>query len=126
MASASLDHSAIYLRIAGTTILGADEERIGVWLGAAIGTTLKLARPGRFDRLAIVLYLLLGRSGVVVYETIASVVPSLSLWPLVIGGILLDRHSLSNLAGLPFHNAIWHGFVLPADHLAILTRLAWR
>ena len=88
MASASLDHSAIYLRIAGTTILGADEERIGVWLGAAIGMTLKLARPGRFDRLAIVLYLLLGRSGVVVYETIASVVPSLSLWPLVIGGIL--------------------------------------
>jgi hemolysin III len=56
VASASLDHSAIYLWIAGTTILGADEERIGVWLGAAIGMTLKLARPGRFDRLAIVLF----------------------------------------------------------------------
>ena len=34
--------------------------------------------------------------------------------------------TLSYRAGLPFHNAIWHGFVLPADHLAILTRLAWR
>src|SRR5262245_10213683 len=56
------DHSAIYLLIAGTytpflaqisntlvsAILGG-----GVWLSAIIGMALKLALPGRFDRLAM-------------------------------------------------------------------------
>src|SRR5215468_9756986 len=74
------DHSAIYLLIAGTytpflaqmtntlvsAILG-----VGVWLSAIIGMALKLALPGRFDRLAIVLCLLLGWSGVFAYDSIA-------------------------------------------------------
>jgi hemolysin III len=91
---------------------------------------LKLALPGRFDGLAIVLYLLLGWSGVVAYETVASVVPSLSLWLLVIGGILYSIGTLFHVwRRLPFHNAIWHGFVLLAascHYLAVLTCLAWR
>jgi hemolysin III len=37
---------------------------IGVWLSAGIGMALKLGLPGRFDRLAVVLCLLLGWSGV--------------------------------------------------------------
>jgi hemolysin III len=45
---------------------------IGVWLTALVGVTLKLLLPGRFDRLAVVLYLILGWSGVVVYEPVAA------------------------------------------------------
>jgi hypothetical protein len=37
-------------------------------LSAIIGIALKLALPGRFDRLAIVLCLLLGWSGVIAYD----------------------------------------------------------
>ncbi len=133
------DHSAIYLLIAGTYAPFLAQMKsgivsvglsIGIWLSAAIGMILKLALPGRFDRLAIVLYLLLGWSGVVAYETIASVVPSLSLWLLVIGGILYSIGTLFHAwRRLPFHNAIWHGFVLLAascHYLAVLTCLAWR
>src|SRR5262245_65236429 len=54
------DHSAIYLLIAGTYMpfLGQMKNAlvsagfgIGIWLSAVIGMTLKLALPGRFDRL---------------------------------------------------------------------------
>ena len=61
---------------------------IGVWSSALIGIALKLTLPGRFDRLAIALYLLLGWCGVAAYDLLASAVPSSSLWLLVIGGVL--------------------------------------
>lgn len=91
------DHAAIYLMIAGTyTPFIAQMEigpvsvglLIGVWLVAIVGVTLKVLLRGRLDRLAVVLYLLLGWSGAVFYEPVATVLPSLSLWLLAVGGIL--------------------------------------
>ena len=66
------DHSAIYVLIAATytpflaqlkTEVAAVGLMIVVWLTAVIGAVIKLLLPGRFDRLAIALYLLLGWSG---------------------------------------------------------------
>ena len=83
------DHSAIYLLIAGTytpflaqmkSVLASAGLGVGVWLSAVIGIALKLALPGRFDRLAVVLCLLLGWSGVIAYDSLASALPSASLW----------------------------------------------
>src|SRR5262249_36190742 len=63
------DHSAVYLLIAGTytpflaqmkNALASASLGIGVWLSAAVGMALKLALPGRFDRLAIILCLAAG------------------------------------------------------------------
>src|SRR5262249_16379713 len=97
------DHSAIYLLIAGTytPFLGQMKNAlvsaglgIGVWLSAAVGMALKLALPGRFDRLAIILCLLLGWSGVIAYDSLASAIPSSSLWLLAIGGILYSLGAL--------------------------------
>src|SRR6266478_7621169 len=82
------DHSAIYLLIAGTympflaqmkSVLASAGLGVGVWLSAVIGMALKLALPGRFDRLAIVLCLLLGWSGVIAYDSLAAALPSASL-----------------------------------------------
>ena len=116
------DHSAIYLLIAGTytpflaqmkNALASAGLGIGVWLSAAVGMALKLALPGRFDRLAVALCLLLGWSGVIAYDSFASALPSSSLWLLAIGGILYSLGTLFHvLQRLRFHNAIWHGFVL--------------
>src|SRR5215204_5277182 len=73
------DHSAIYVMIAGTYTplllqMKASSETIGlligVWTVALIGAALKLLLPGRFDGLSVVLYLLLGWSVVVVYDTV--------------------------------------------------------
>src|SRR6266571_909682 len=129
------DHSAIYLLIAGTytpflvqmkNVLVSASLGIGVWLSVVIGMALKLALPGRFDRLAIVLCLLLGWSGVIAYDSLASAVPSLSLWLLAIGGILYSLGTLFHVwQRLRFHNAIWHSFVLLAascHYSAVLVR----
>src|SRR5215469_282761 len=118
------DHSAIYLLIAGTytpflaqmkSVLVSASLGIGVWLSAVIGMALKLALPGRFDRLAIILCLLLGWSGVIAYDSLASAIPSSSLWLLAVGGVFYSLGALFHVwQHLRFHNAIWHGFVLLA------------
>src|SRR6266436_2256457 len=131
------DHSAIYLLIAGTytpflaqmkSVLVSAGLGVGVWLSAAMGMALKLALPGRFDRLGVVLCLLLGWSGVIAYDSLASAVPSLSLCLLAIGGILYSLGTLFHVwQRLRFHNAIWHSFVLLAascHYSAVLTCLA--
>src|SRR2546430_446048 len=132
------DLPAIYLLIAGPytpflaqikNALASTGLGIGVWLSAAVGMALKLALPGRFDRLAIVLCLLLGWSGVIAYDSLASAVPSLSLWLLAIGGILYSLGTLFHVwQRLRFHNAIWHSFVLLAascHYSAVLACLPW-
>ena len=118
------DHSAIYLLIAGTytpfiTQMKANVESslllVGVWLTSVIGIALKLKFPGRFDRLSILLYLLLSWSGVVAYESVFGALPASTLWLLAIGGILYTIGVLFHLwEGLRFQNAIWHTFVLVA------------
>jgi len=118
------DHSAIYVMIAGTYTAFIGQMRgdfvsisllIGVWLMAVVGVTLKLLLPGRFDRLAVILYLILGWSGAVAYEPVVAVLPSLSIWLLVAGGALYSAGVVFHgWQSLRFQNAIWHGFVLVA------------
>jgi hemolysin III len=133
------DHSAIYLLIAGTYTpflaqmksgLASAGLGIGLWVSAAVGVFFKLALPGRFDRTAIVLCLLLGWSGAVVYETVFATIPIASLWLLAAGGILYTIGTVFHLyESLRFQNAIWHFFVLLAaicHYSAVFTSLSWR
>ena len=118
------DHSAIYLLIAGTYTpfiaqLTNSVASVGlltvVWLTAGAGVVLKLALPGRFDRAAVVLYLLLGWCGVMAYGSFFALLPSLTFWLLVAGGMLYSTGVIFHAwASLRFQNAIWHGFVLLA------------
>jgi hemolysin III len=118
------DHSAIYLLIAGTytpflaqlkTGFAAAGLMIAVWATALVGAGLKLLLPGRFDRLSIAFYLLLGWSGVIAYRPIAAVLPSSALWLLAIGGVLYSAGVAFHVwERLRFQNAIWHAFVLLA------------
>jgi hemolysin III len=118
------DHSAIYLLIAGTYTpflalmksgLAFAGLTAGIWSSALVGVLLKLALPGRFDRLSIALYLMLGWIGIIAYDHLLPVIPSASLWLLAIGGVLYSLGTLFHLwERLRFQNAIWHGFVLLA------------
>lgn len=118
------DHSAIYLLIAATYTPFIVQMKMsvtsvalmaGVWTVAAAGIVLKLFFPGRFDRLAIALYLAMGWSGVMVYDVIAAALPSLTLWLIAVGGLLYSSGVIFHVwERLRFHNAIWHGFVLLA------------
>lgn len=115
------DHSAIYLLIAATYTPFIMELKhsyfavallIGVWCVAISGIVLKLARPGRYDRLAVGLYLALGWSGVMLYDAVAAL-PALALWCIVAGGLLYSFGVIFHAwQRLRFQNAIWHGFVL--------------
>jgi hemolysin III len=90
---------------------------------------LKILASGRYDRVSIVLYLLLGWSGLLVFESLLTALPPSTVALLVAGGFLYS-------AGVGFHvwerlrfqNAIWHGFVLFAaacHYTAILDCVAF-
>ena len=118
------DHSAIFLLIAGTyTPLlpflpdAAQGWTLGLvtWLGAALGIAVKFIFPGRFDRLAILVYLALGWVGVTAAGAFMQVLPPLVVNLIIAGGILYTAGVIFYIwESLKFHNAIWHGFVAAA------------
>lgn len=117
------DHAAIFVLIAGTytpflTRMGGDPIpqvlMAVVWAASLVGIILKLALPGRFDRLSIALYLLIGWSGIFIWDHIL-MLPNMTLWLLGAGALLYTAGVLFHVwDSLRFQNAIWHGFVLAA------------
>ncbi len=130
------DHAAIFVMIAGTytpiavlaiggtwawALLGL------VWTGAVGGVALKLIGPMRLERLSVIAYLVLGWVGLAALHRLLAVLPVTDFVLLAAGGALYSVGVLFHLARrMPYHNAIWHGFVLVAAacHFAIVLRLA--
>jgi hemolysin III len=116
------DHSAIYALIAATyTPFIAQMKHsifalallIGVWCVAIVGIVIKLMFPGRFDRLAVGLYLAMGWSGFMVYDAGVAALPAKALWFIAAGGVLYSLGVIFHAwHRLRFQNAIWHSFVL--------------
>ena len=116
------DHSAIYLLIAATYtpfILQLKDSYfaiailMGVWCLAIVGIVLKIARPGRYDRLATGLYLAMGWSGMMLYDAVIEKLPTLTVGFTLAGGVLYTSGVIFHAwQRLRFQNAIWHGFVL--------------
>jgi hemolysin III len=116
------DHSAIYVLIAATYtpfIVGLKDSifaialLIGVWCLAIFGIVLKLRWPGRFDRVAVGLYLAMGWSGMMLYDSVVAALPRMTLWFIVAGGALYSLGVIFHAwRRLRFQNVIWHCFVL--------------
>lgn len=116
------DHSAIYLLIAATYTPFLAQIESGwlaagllafVWSVAAAGIVIKLRYPGRFDGLAVVLYLALGWSGMMAYDAVFTPLPPMSMWFVAAGGTLYTLGVIFDAwRRLRFQNAIWHAFVL--------------
>lgn len=121
------DHSMIYVMIAGTyTAIIPHLESVGwalalsgvVWTGAALGITVKVVLPGRYDRLSILAYILLGWVGVIAVGPVTAALPAMSLWLLVAGGLTyVTGVGFYIWERLQFQNAIWHLFVAVAAGL---------
>jgi len=119
-----LDHAAIFLMIAGTYTpftLGIRSGRLAIGLTAAIwivalgGALMKLRYPRRFERLSIVLYLVLGWQGLFLAPSLFAALPEAAALLIVIGGVLYSAGAAFHVwTRLPFHSAIWHGFVVLA------------
>jgi len=116
------DHAAIYLLIAATytpIIMQVKDSLFamvllaGVWCVAIAGVVLKLMLPGRYDRLAVGIYLAMGWSGVMLHDPVAAALPALALRFVIAGGALYSLGVIFHAwQRLRFQNVIWHCFVL--------------
>ncbi len=116
------DHASIYLLIAGTYTPITLVALGGVWgwtifsiiWGCALlGITLELAFPGRFKKIAIALYLLMGWMIVIAINPLIDNMENGGLWLLLAGGLSYSVGVIFYLwKSLPFNHAIWHLFVL--------------
>lgn len=124
---ARLDQAAIFLFIAGTytpflavlsgTAMGTLMTTF-VWGASLIGVALKLIVPERFGRLAIVLYLAIGWSGILVFQSLAQTLPATTMWLLLAGGVTYSLGIVFHLwERLKFQNAVWHVFVVTGASL---------
>jgi hemolysin III len=130
-----LDHSAIYLLIAGTYTAFVLPMQGNVpaivlsiiWATALTGVAIKLVWPGRFDRTSVALYLIMGWSGIFAFAPVASALAPRTLALIAIGGVLYSAGVIFHVwRSLRFQNAIWHGFVLAAalfHYAAVVTSL---
>lgn len=120
-----LDHSAIYVKIAGTytpfAILsgGAGGGLVaGLWGAAVAGCGVQMMFSGRTRWPGFALYLGMGWAGLLagwaLFDTLSPAVMGL----IVTGGVIYTLGVAFFLwERLPFNTAIWHGFVLTASAL---------
>lgn len=117
-----LDHSAIYVMIAGSytpfclvTLKGTTGTMlcIAVWSIALAGIILQPVLMKRAEWLNCLLYLLLGWCVVLVFEPLMATLPSAGIWLLAAGGVVYSLGVIFYLwERIPYNHAIWHLFVL--------------
>jgi len=127
-----VDQSAIFLFIAASytpLISQAQGEPsravlASIWGMAWVGVILKIGYPGRFERISIILCLLLGWSGLFVYDEVFGSLPLSAVLLVLAGGVLYSIGVLFHVCdSLRFQNAIWHAFVVAAAALQFLAIL---
>lgn len=116
------DHISIYVLISGTytpvcvsilkdsngfLILGL------VWGLTMMGLILKLFFTGKFEKISLLLYLIMGWLIVIDIKTFYTAVDAIVLWFLILGGVFYTIGILFYVMHkLKYHHVIWHVFVL--------------
>ena len=132
-----LDQSAIYLKIAGAytpfAVLSGPQSMpflAGLWAAAAAGVSLKLLASRDLFGLTVALYLAMGWAAVLAGAPILDHMTPEGFRLVLAGGVLYTVGVLFLIwEQLPFHNTIWHVFVLVASlavYAAVLIELAGR
>jgi hemolysin III len=128
-----LDHSSIYLLIAGTYtpfLLVSMRGPWGwslffvVWGIAVVGCVFKIFFTGRFDIVSTLAYIVMGWTVIVAIKPALATIPVPALVLTAVGGLLYTGGTIFYAwTKLRYHHAVWHVFVLSASivqYLAIL------
>ncbi|GAE09890.1 predicted membrane protein hemolysin III homolog [Paenibacillus sp. JCM 10914] len=122
-----MDHSSIYLFIAGTYtpfLLVAIRGPLGwslfgiVWGIALFGCIFKAFFVKKFLFLSTIFYVAMGWLIVIAWKPLTAVVAAQGMNLLVLGGVLYTLGTIFYVwRGFPYHHAIWHLFVLAGSIL---------
>jgi len=117
-----LDHSSIYLYIAGSYtpfLLVALRGTLGwslfgiIWGVAIFGVLFKAYFVKRFLFMSTIFYIAMGWLIVIAWNPLSAVVADGGMTLLMVGGILYTLGTIFYVwRGFPYHHAIWHVFVL--------------
>ncbi|MCG8397306.1 hemolysin III family protein [Bacillus atrophaeus] len=117
-----IDHSAIYILIAGTYtpfLLGPLKGTLGftmliiVWSLALGGIVFKIFFVKRFIIVSTLVYLLMGWLMIIAVKPLYASLTGAGFGLLLLGGILYSFGTIFYIwRKIPFHHAIWHSFVL--------------
>ena len=129
-----LDHSAIYLLIAGTTtpfLLVSMRTSTGWWLFgimwvlATLGIAVKFWHGHRFPRLSLASYLLMGWLMVVATPQLSDEIGANGMTWLIAGGLCYSVGAVFYMRKQMYlHHVIWHAFVLAGAACHFLA-VAW-
>jgi hemolysin III len=120
------DHAAIFIKIAATYTPFAAAQDLGgtsallllaaVWGIALAGAAAKLIVPHRVASVSTLLYLAQGWMCIFSMQPLLAALSPTAMTLLIVGGVLYSVGAVFHLSErLPYHNAIWHGFVLVAS-----------
>ena len=117
-----LDHSAIYLLIAGTytpvILISLRETWViymlpVVWVMAAIGIYIKLFYIHKYERLSLAFYIFMGWMALIAAKPLLNSIPIEAFMWIIIGGVSYTSGVIFySWHKLPYHHTIWHGMVL--------------
>lgn len=128
-----LDHSGIYLKIAGTytpflLLSGTHVPGLlpGLWGAAALGSFLKTIAPHRFRWFGLGLYLAMGWAAVWAGNAMLAQLPQTVLVLMMLGGAVYTAGvAFFLLERRLYHNTIWHVFVLAGSVLFFIAVSLW-
>lgn len=124
---ARFDHISIFLLIAGTytpilltTLRGPWGWTLFaiIWAMALAGAVIRSIYLHRFRKLMVAIYLVMGWMAIVAAKQIYELMPGISIWFLVLGGLAYSIGVIFyNWRKLPYSHGIWHLFVLAGSIL---------
>lgn len=131
-----MDHSGIFLMIAGTytpvllLIIGGTWGWAFLaiqWMLAIAGVIIKIFFTGRFEFLSLIMYLMMGWLGLLKIEYLYNTLPATGYWLLISGGLAYTSGILFYIIDhkVRFAHFIWHLFVVKGSILHFLMILLY-